>query len=132
MPKPRPHVTDAELAVLELLWELGRATIRELTDRLYEEGSTSEYATVQKLLERLEGKGLVGRSRSKVPHVFKARVSREKLIDSRLRDVADALCGGSMAPLLTQLVSAGKFDSEDVRQLRDLVRQLDGRKEGSS
>ena len=132
MPKLRPHVTDAELAVLELLWELGRATIRELTDRLYEAGSTSEYATVQKLLERLEGKRLVGRSRSTVPHVFKARVSREKLIDSRLRDVADALCGGSLAPLLTQLVSSGKFATDDVQRLRELVEKLDGGKRSGS
>ncbi len=132
MSKSRPHVTEAELAVLEVLWEQDRATIRAITDRLYEAGSTSEYATVQKLLERLEAKKLVARSRSSVPHVFRARVSRERLIDSRLRDVADALCGGSMTSLLTQLVSGGKFDAEDVLRLRELVEKLDSRREKRS
>ena len=47
-------VTDAELAVLQALWELRAATIRQLTDQLYPRGNVSHYATVQKLLERLE------------------------------------------------------------------------------
>ena len=56
----RPQdVTDAELEVLRALWELGPATIRTLADRLYPRGGASEYATVQKLLERLEDKGHV-------------------------------------------------------------------------
>ena len=58
--RPR-DVTDAELDVLRALWDDGKATIRVLTDRLYPSGGTSEYATVQKLLERLEAKGHVAR-----------------------------------------------------------------------
>ena len=65
MPRPIPDTTDAELAVMQSLWDLprpgGAATIRELTDRLYPGGAASEYATVQKLLERLNNKGYVSR-----------------------------------------------------------------------
>ena len=58
----RPQdVTDAEREVLRALWEQGPATIRALADELYPGGSTSEYATVQKLLERLSDKGHVSR-----------------------------------------------------------------------
>lgn len=125
MPKPKQDVTEAELAVLEVLWEHGTATIRTITDQLYEAGSTSEYATVQKLLERLEAKGCVRRARQRVPHVFRARVDRDALIQSRLTDVADTLCGGSMAPLLTNLVEASELSKDDVAQLRALVRRLE-------
>ncbi len=53
MHKPRFDVTDAELAILKSLWELGPSTIRQLSDRLYPGGEAAHYATVQKLLDRL-------------------------------------------------------------------------------
>ena len=85
---PAAEVTDAELAVLQALWDRGPATIRQLTDRLYPAGSASCYATVQKLLERLEGKAFVKRDRSGAVHAFSARVCRDELIGRRLRTVA--------------------------------------------
>ena len=57
-------VTEAELAVLQALWDSGPATIRQLVERVYRQKGTSVYATVQKLLERLEAKGFVGRDRN--------------------------------------------------------------------
>src|SRR5437764_1439971 len=69
--KPQ-DVTDAELDVLTALWDAGPATIRKLTDRLYPAGSVAQYATVQKLLERLESKGYIRRDRSASVHVFAA------------------------------------------------------------
>ena len=57
MRRDLPELPDAELAVLQQLWERGPATIRQLTDALYPEGTDAYYATVQKLLERLEAKG---------------------------------------------------------------------------
>ena len=47
------NIPDAELEVLKALWKSGPATIRELTARIYPQGGTSAYSTVQKLLERL-------------------------------------------------------------------------------
>jgi predicted transcriptional regulator len=47
-------ITDAELGVLQVLWDLGSATVREIVERLYPESTLSLHATVQKLLERLE------------------------------------------------------------------------------
>ena len=121
--RPR-DVTDAELAVLRALWEGGPATIRALTDRLYPSGGVSEYATVQKLLERLEAKGHVARRAEGRPNVFRARVRREELVARRLRDTAQQLCDGSLTPILTQLVSAGRLSREELRELRRLVDRL--------
>ena len=103
MPRPPRDVTDAELSVLQHLWDAGAASVRELADRLYPGGAASEYATVQKLLDRLEAKGCVRRIELDAsPRRFTAAVAREDLIDRRLRAMADQLCGGSLLPLVNQ------------------------------
>jgi BlaI family transcriptional regulator, penicillinase repressor len=121
----RPQdVTEAELEVLRGLWELGPATIRTLADRLYPEGGASEYATVQKLLERLEDKGHVAHRAEGRQNVYSARVGRGDLVARRLRDTARQLCDGSLTPLLTHLVSAGRLSADELRELRRLVDRL--------
>ena len=121
MPRRPRDVTDAELDVLRLLWEAGPATIRVLADRLYPSGGTSEYATVQKLLERLEGKGHVARTARGRQNVYRAAVDREELVARRLRSTAEELCDGSLTPLITHLVSAGRLSREELRELRRIV-----------
>ena len=124
----RPQdVTDAELDVLRVLWDDGPATIRTLADRLYPGGGTSEYATVQKLLERLEDKGHVKHRSEGRQNVYSARVQREDLVARRLRDTAEQLCDGSLTPLLTHLVSAGRLSRDELLELRRLVDRLSRR-----
>jgi predicted transcriptional regulator len=118
-------IPDAELAVLKVLWDRERATIRELTDELYPGGGTSHYATVQKLLERLQERGAVARRRDGRVNVYTATRSREDVIRNRLRDAADQLCEGSMTPLLTQLVRTRALSAEEIADLRRLVDDLD-------
>jgi BlaI family penicillinase repressor len=121
-------VTDAELAVLQALWERGSATIRQLTDALYPQGTEVHYATVQKLLERLEAKQHVQRDRSGHAHRFTARTDRDWLVGHRLRAMAEKLCGGLMGPLLTHLVRAEALSSQERQELRDLIDKLDSKK----
>ena len=64
MARPAQDITESELAVLRILWERGTATIRQLTDVLYPGGGAAQYATVQKLLDRMEAKGYVRRDRA--------------------------------------------------------------------
>lgn len=125
MARTPQDITDAELAVLNLLWERGRSTVRELTDVIYPGGSGSHYATVQKLLERLEGKACVKRDRLPWPHAFEPTIQREELIVRRLQATADKLCHGSLEPLLTQLVRTQKLSAEDRQSLRGLLDELD-------
>ena len=121
-----PHdITEAELAVLQALWEQGEATIRQLTDVLYPRGGSAHYATVQKLLERLEAKGYVRRDREPAVHRFTAAVGRDELIGRRLRAMAEKLCGGSLTPLLTHLVKAERLTADERRALRQLIDELD-------
>jgi len=119
------NVTDAELTVLQALWEHGPATIRQLTERLYPVGSASDFATVQKLLERLEGKHCVLRDRRGASQVFQAAIDRDELMGRWLRVVAEKLCNGSLTPLLTYLVQGKALDARERQALRALVEHLD-------
>jgi predicted transcriptional regulator len=126
-PQDVQDVTDAELTVLQCLWDRGPATIRQLTDALYPAGTDVHYATVQKLLERLETKGHVLRDRSTHAHRFTARIDLPALVSHRLRAVADQLTGGLMVPLLSHLVRADGLSAKELHELRQLIDELDRR-----
>src|SRR5437588_525708 len=128
MARTPQDVTDAELAVLQVLWDEGPATIRRLTDALYPGGGAAQYATVQKLLDRLEAKGCVRRDRTGPAHTFSAALGRDELIGRRLRDVAEKLCGGSLTPLLTHLVRTRRLTADERRELRSLIDGLEREK----
>src|SRR5215469_641806 len=130
MARTPQDVTDAELAVLQVLWDGGPATIRQLTDILYPGGGAAQYGTVQKLLDRLESKDCVRRDRASTAHTFSAAIAREELIGRRLQDMAEKLCGGSLTPLLTHLVRARRLSARERQELRDLIDELDEGGEG--
>jgi BlaI family penicillinase repressor len=128
MARTPQDVTDAELAVMQHFWVQGPATIRQLTDALYPTGGTSSYATVQKLLERLEDKNCVRRLRTDPAHTFEALLARDDLIGRRLQAMAEKLCGGSLTPLLTHLVRAKRLTARERHDLRTLIDELDRKK----
>ncbi len=121
MAKTRVKLTEAELAVLDVLWADGPQTIRQLTARIYPRQAVSDYATVQKLLERLAAKRCVARDRSAPAHVFRATLAREELIDTQLAEIAERLCAGSLVPVLNQLVRRVALSPEEREQLRKLL-----------
>src|SRR5947209_6163913 len=127
MARTPQDITEKELAVLQVLWDVGPATIRQLSDALYHDSSAAKYATVQKLLERLEDAACVTRDRSGAAHTFRAAVGRDDLIGRRLRDVAEKLCGGSLTPLLTHLMRTKRLSARERQELRALIDELDPR-----
>ena len=114
-------VTETELAILQVLWESDSSTIRQVADILYPKGGRAQYATVQKLLDRLEQDGWVGRTKAQPANFYRATVGREELIGRRLQDVAEKLCGGSLTPLLTHLVRANRLSDAERQELRELI-----------
>ncbi len=125
MSRTPQHVTDAELAILEQLWRSGESSVRGLADRLYPGGGNSEYATVQKLCERLLAKGYIASDRSQRPRIYRAAVEREQLIGRDLESVADRFCRGSVLPLITHLVDNGDLSSDEIDSLREQIERLD-------
>jgi predicted transcriptional regulator len=121
MPREPQDITEGELAVLQVLWDKPAASIRQITEVLYPRNTASHYGTVQKQLERLEGKGFVSRDRSLFVHLFSAAVDRDALVGRRLDAVMDKLCGGSLEPILTHLLRAPRLTDEQRRRLRELI-----------
>lgn len=125
MARTPQDVTEAELKVLEALWDRGSATVRELAEALYDDGGPAKAATVLKLLERLEKDEYVKRDRSGGVQSFAAAIRRDDLIDRRLQNLAEQLCGGSLTPLLTHLLRADRLSADERQSLRDLIDELD-------
>ena len=121
MARTPQDITDAELDVLQVLWKHGPLTIRRITELLYGDCKTSHYATVQKLLDRLESKECIARNRTSNIHVFSPRIGRDELVGRRLQAVAEKLCEGSWTPLLTNLVQMKKLSEKDRQMLRQLI-----------
>ena len=84
-----------------------------------------QYATVQKLLDRMEAKEYVRRDRSLFVHRFVPVLDRDQLIGRRLRSLAETLCDGSLTPLLTHLARAGDLTEEDRQALRAIIEESD-------
>lgn len=129
MPRKAQDVTDAELAILQFLWDCGSATVRDIAESLYPNGPASDVSTVQKLLHRLELKQCVRRNRKCWPHVFEPAIERENLIGRRLQTTADKLCDGALEPLLTHLVRS-RLSTAERQRLRKLLDELDNETTG--
>jgi BlaI family transcriptional regulator, penicillinase repressor len=121
------NVTDAEWALLDVLWNQGPATVRHLTEVLYPSGGASEHGTVYKLLERLEAKGCVHRDRSGGVYAFHASIARDEVIGRELESLVEKMCGGSLQPLLSNLVRVKRLTPSELRELLALVESLDGK-----
>jgi BlaI family transcriptional regulator, penicillinase repressor len=115
------RLTNAELAVMELLWESARRTARQIREQLYGDSDKAQHGTVQRLLQNLEEKGFVHRDRSMGVHLFSAKVGREAYGGLQLESLAEKLTGGSIAPLLTHLLDEKKLAQAEIKRLRKLL-----------
>ena len=117
----QPGLSDSEREVLKVLWDRGPGTVREIKDVLAGRGRRWAYTTVATLLQRLAAKQYVAGDPSTVPHVYRAAVSRDALLERRLQDAADELCEGRAAPLVLALVQGGRFSPEELARLRRML-----------
>jgi BlaI family penicillinase repressor len=121
MPSRTPRVSDAEFNVLKLLWRDPRLTARRIAEVLYAAAGSAEIGTVQKLLQRLEGKRLVKRDRSSHIHTFTATVSQAAYAGAQLEQMAHKLTGGSLAPVIIHLVRSKRLRKDELQELRDFL-----------
>jgi|SRR5436189_4218249 len=120
---PRP--TDAELAILRVLWERGPSTVRDVHDDLNQHTVTG-YTTVLKLLQIMTEKGLVVRDETQRAHIYEVRYSEQKTQRQLLSDLADRAFGGSAAKLVLQALSGRKANSDELNAIRELLDRLEG------
>jgi len=118
--KKLPALSPAETEILRLVWQLDKATVQDVCNKLPARRKIA-YATVQTLLRRLEKKGyLKHRIRGKA-HVFFAAVKSENVIKRSVNDFLDKLFGGDPIPLMQYLAEHGKINAGDIEKLKRLA-----------
>jgi predicted transcriptional regulator len=125
--KPTPRPTDAELAILSVLWERGPCTVREVHDTL-SATHDSGYTTVLKLMQIMTDKGLVTRDESQRAHVYSPREGMQKTQRQLLGDLIDRAFGGSPARLVMQALSASRASAEELVAIRQLLDEMEEKK----
>ena len=125
MPRPGRDVTETEFAILNVLWDGGSITVREIVESIYGEHTHPLHATVKSLLERLADKNYVVCERRGVAHRFSATVNRETFVAQQLQQLADSNFGGSLAPVLLTLVENVKLSRRDREAIRRIVEKMD-------
>ena len=124
--KTTPRPTDAELAILRVLWERGASTVREVHDALSVSQETG-YTTVLKLLQIMTDKGLVVRDESQRAHVYSASESEQRTQRKLIGDLMDRAFGGSPSKLVMQALSATKATPAELTAIRALLdQQIEG------
>ena len=122
MGRKQPKLARLELQILEVLWTLGKASIREIQERFPE--PRPAYTTIQTTVYRLEAKGAVRRVRKiSNAHIFEPLVARD-IGRHRLLDEILSLFGGRAQPMMAQLAEAGKLTLDDVRDLEKTVKRI--------
>src|SRR5262245_66453575 len=119
--KTTPRPTDAELAILRVLWRLGEATVRQVHLELSRQPRIG-YTTVLKLLQTMTEKGLVTRDESERSHVYKARVTEESAQNQLVSDLLDKAFGGSASQLVMRALEAKPASAEELAEIRRLLR----------
>ena len=115
---PRP--TDAELAILRILWDRGPSTVRQVHDVLGRD-RPSAYTTALKLLQIMTEKGLVERDERDRTHVYHARLSEEQTQRQLVRDLVDRAFGGSAAKLVLQALASRRASADELREIRSIL-----------
>jgi len=118
-----PRLTRLELQILDVLWEQGKASIREIQEAFPE--PRPAYTTIQTTVYRLEAKKAVRRVKKiSNAHIFEPVVARE-VARHRLLDEILSFFGGRALPMMAQLAEAGKLTRDDIRELEKTIDKRD-------
>ena len=115
-----PALSPSETEILRLVWQLNKATVQQVCDKLPGKRKIT-YATVQTMLRRLEKKGYIKHHVKGKAHVFFAAVKSEEVIKRSVGDFLDRLFGGDPVPLMQYLAEHGKIDADDIKKLKKLI-----------
>jgi len=125
-PVPRP--TDAELAILRILWERGHCTVRQVHEVLARDRQAA-YTTALKLLQIMTEKGLVERDERDRTHIYRARLGEEQTQRQLVRDLVDRAFGGSSMKLVLQALASKRASAEELRDIRKAIDEAKNRGE---
>jgi BlaI family transcriptional regulator, penicillinase repressor len=117
---PAPRPTDAELAILRILWDRGPSTVRQVHEILGRDRQAA-YTTALKLLQIMTEKGLVERDERDRTHIYRARLSEETTQRQLVRDLVDRAFAGSSSKLVMQALATKRASAEELRDIRKAI-----------
>lgn len=125
MPRRRPpRPTEAQLAILSVLWRIGPATVRLVHEAL-PAGARRGYTTTLKLLQIMADRGLVERDDSQRSHVYRASESARAVQERLLGDLADRAFEGSSAKLVMRALAGRRASASELAEIRRLLDELE-------
>lgn len=113
--KPSKTFTDKELEIMQAIWELGEATVKELQEQL---PGDQHYNSVLTIIRVLERKGHLTHRVEGRAHIYRAKVSQQKASRRVLKHLVEHVFGGSASSLVLHLVETGDLTEEDLREVR--------------
>lgn len=117
-----PSLGKVQLRIMQILWERGQATAREITEEL-SRAEPIAHSTVQTLLRKLEAKGAVEHSREERTFVFRPVSQRLEVEESAARDLLTRVFRGSLSGLVAHLLKYEKVSPEELARLRRLIEE---------
>ena len=126
-PTASPLPTSSELEILQIIWQRGPSTVREVYRTLAGERAIG-YSTVLKFMQIMTEKGSLVRDERVRPQVYRAAQPRQQTQRGIVRDVIDRAFGGSPASLIVQALSDRRSTADERRQIRELLDRIDARR----
>lgn len=117
---PAPRPTEAELAILRVLWDRGPSTVRQVHDVLAP-SRESGYTTTLKFMQLMTEKGMLVREEAGRVHLYRAAYAREATQQRLIVDLLERAFGGSSAKLVIQALTAKPASAEELREIRQLL-----------
>ncbi|MCB1019709.1 MAG: BlaI/MecI/CopY family transcriptional regulator [Bryobacterales bacterium] len=122
MSKEKDMLTDAELEIMQVIWEKGKATVRDVYETLNERRKVA-YTTVLTMMKLLEHKGFLSRDDSERTHVYRPRRQRQRVVSAMVNDFVERVFQGASRPLLMHLIEENDLSAEEIDQLAELARR---------
>jgi BlaI family transcriptional regulator, penicillinase repressor len=116
--------TDAELTILQVLWDRGAGTVREVY-KILNSGKEVGYTTILKLMQIMTEKGLVERDESCRPQLYRPCLPREQTQRQLIKDLANRAFGGSAKRLVMQALEAKNASPSELAQIEKLLNRLE-------
>jgi len=118
--------TDSELEILQLLWEFGPMTVRELNDKLNKE-RTVGYTTSLKMMQIMTEKGLLSRDTEERSHIYSSLLQSEEVQSTMLDHVLKTAFKGNRSSLVLQALGSHDASPEEISEIKSLIKKLEGK-----
>lgn len=117
--------TPSELEILEIIWETGSATVREVNEKLEEKGRNVGYTTTLKMMQIMAEKGLLTRALNGRTHIYQAIIQAGATRNALIDRMVNAAFGGSATKLVLQALGNSKTTPAELREIKDLIDKLE-------